>query len=175
MTKPPIHIELMLDFGVLSGIETILFRTNERQIMIKQSKLHFKIAFLISFFWHLFWICSVSITFAPGSFKLRRYSSVSFLGSILSSPVSIRRVALVEQKHLVEFPAEAAIGSGIGHFNKTPFASLPTQKALLRAEGLVEVDLPKEPAVSLASFVQAGPRLGRKIIFQPALPEYPEH
>lgn len=133
-----------------------------------------RLALLISLLWHLFWMFSVSILFLPSGFKLKRYSSVHFLGSILRGPLSFDRAQPTQEKHLVGFPSEADI-QRMSHFNKSPDASLPAEKVVFSPDSFIDVDISKDNAATMVSFLtEKAISAQREIIFRPPLPEYPE-
>ena len=133
-----------------------------------------RIALLISFLWHLFWFFSVSIVFLPRGFKLKQYSSVCFLGSILRDSITFGQMLPLEKRQLVELPSEADISTR-DPFSAGQYASLPLEKKTLSPESFIDVDIPEKIVPSLTSFVsiEATPSQ-REVIFQPVIPGYPE-
>ena len=132
-----------------------------------------RIALLISFLWHLFWMFSVSIEFSASALKLRQYSSVHFLGSILSDSISFAENQPAEEENLVPLPPEADL-QGVSHFTKKAYASLSVEKETPNPEAIIDVDALEE-GLALVSFVPIkGLPQQREIIFQPPIPEFPE-
>lgn len=139
-----------------------------------------RITLLISFLWHLFWLSCVTIIFLPSGLKPRQYSSVHFLGSILSNSVAhVERPKQLPGKVKtevpeVEFPSEALVGK-ISHFKQSPHPTLAVEKEILSPDDIIDVDAPKEIAPSLLSFASTEKASAqREVIFQPPFPEYPE-
>ena len=55
-------------------------------------KINFNRALILSFFWHLFWFFAVTIVIMPASGAQKRFSDISFLGSILDENASIKEL-----------------------------------------------------------------------------------
>ncbi len=137
-----------------------------------------RIALLISLLWHLFWMTSVSIVFLPSGLKLKQYSSVYFLGSILRDSISFAQAPLdrkpfsngagqvphADKKHFAELPSEADI-RGISHFtpleiinpleakfltgfSEKPYVSLPVKRDTLNPDSFIDVDTRQRPGFS---------------------------
>lgn len=134
-----------------------------------------RIALLISFLWHLFWMSFVSIIFLPAGLKTLRYSAVSFLGSILRGPVFIAQGPLSSREDFVELPSEVNVQTGIGNFNERPYMFLPQERKILNPDAFIDVDVTVDSLPSMAGFVsQQGLQTEREIIFRPAFSHYPE-
>lgn len=131
-------------------------------------------ALLISFLWHLICVSFVSIVFLPGGYKLRQYSSVYFLGSILRSPIAIEQFSDANWGDYVLVPSEVDIQKE-NHFNESPNISFPAEKKILSPDSFIDVDLHRQTLPSLVSFVsKEASQPERKIVFQPSSPHYPE-
>lgn len=127
------------------------------------------IALLISFLWHLFWMFSVSIVFLPGGFRVRQYSYVDFLGSILRIPAP-----LSHKRELAEVPAEIDM-QGPAPFSERPYISLPLERKIFNPDTFVDVDTRQVKAFSVEDLVPPQKAAaGREVIFQPPIREYPE-
>ena len=98
-----------------------------------------RLALLISFTWHLFWLSSVSIVNLTAGLKPRQYSTVNFLGSILNSRVSLRD----PQRGFIELPAEADLQRK-NYFKERPYT-------LLHGGKIIELDELDKFAGSLPS------------------------
>jgi TonB family protein len=133
-----------------------------------------RMALLISFLWHLICVSFVSIVFLPGGYKLRKYSSVHFLGSILRSPITIEQFSDANWGDYVLVPSEVDIQKE-NHFNESPNISLPAEKKILSPDSFIDVDVHRETLPSRLSFVsKEASQPERKIVFQPSSPHYPE-
>ncbi len=133
-----------------------------------------RIALLISLFWHLFCLSSVSIIFLPRGLEPRSDAAVNFLGSILKSPISFAQGPASGEAGLVNFPAEAEIPR-VSNFSARPYPYLRTEKDISGSGNIVDIDASANEGLFAASFIfQKSSGQKREIIFQPARPEYPE-
>lgn len=132
-------------------------------------------ALLISFLWHLICASFVSVVFLPSGFKLRQYSSVYFLGSILRSPISIGQLSDVNKGKFIELPPEVDFLKSLNHFSESPYVSLPAEKKALDPNGFIDVDVSEEAMPSLVSLISKGTsHPERKVVSRPAFPQHPE-
>lgn len=129
-----------------------------------------RIALLISFFWHLFLMASVSIVFLPKGLQPKQYTSVDFFGSILRSAFEQGGLA---RAPLREFPSEIDT-EGQSFFYGRPGGSLLSEKEPFNPEDFIDIDVSKKSATLLASSVSREMSLQREVIFRPPIPQYPE-
>ena len=130
-----------------------------------------QISLLVSFVFHFLCISFVSITFLSSGYKMNRYCSVNFFGSILSR---LEPIEQFKKKDMVKLPAEADIQRKIAPFSQKPDVSLRLKKQTLNPDEFVDIDMPKVEPPSFASLSSARPAQEREVIFKPPLPEYPE-
>lgn len=131
-----------------------------------------RLAIIISFFWHLFWMSSVSIMFLPLGFKPRSFVQVNFLGTIVSNePAKLSKTAenainLNQIINLAAWPKEDS--------NETQLPDLPLERKGVEPDELIDVDVPAQikPFAAGSSADESSPE--RVVIFQPPLPQYPE-
>lgn len=133
-----------------------------------------RIALLISFLWHFFWMCAVNIVFLPRGGQLRQYSSIAFLGSILRNSFAGEETLPAKKPDFAELPA-GLTARNFSIFEQTPPVSLALEKISLNPDNFVELDSAKEVGLSTEEFVSTKSTLKeREVIFRPATPEYPE-
>jgi len=136
-----------------------------------------RLALLISFFWHVFLMTSVSIVFLPRGLKVKQYSSVAFLGSILRSPVSFAEAPLA----LREFPLEID-SQRQSFFYGEPQGSLISEKKAFEPDEFIDTDLPLDQGYGAGSYAtlaredssKQSSKLEREVVFRPPIPKYPE-
>ncbi len=134
-----------------------------------------RVALLISFIWHLFWLSFIRIVSLPPIYLANQYCSVYFLGSILQSPISVIQRSLPLKKAPVEVPAEFAIRLDSRQFSKTDEAVLRTARAVPSPDTFVDLDEPlKNTPKSTGLYSIAGQLQQRKLLYQPELFRYPE-
>jgi len=130
-----------------------------------------RIALLISFLWHLFWISSVSVVFLPATFNPHDYSRINFLGSILQEKSSTFKTLPALTK-LIEIPPEANINK-LSLFTTEPFTLFATEKKFLHSNLLIDIDKP-EKSLPFKEARRSSGNTNREILFRPSFPQYPE-
>lgn len=131
---------------------------------------HLRIAFLISFIWHIFWMSSVSVIFVQTGIKPEQHAAVNFLGSILFSVKEIPS----KPERFVQLPVEAIVQKK-SPFGDAPSRSLLDEKVAFNPDSIINVDDSIEQKL-FAEHIAIAKDISDKqeIIFKPKLAKYPE-
>lgn len=133
-----------------------------------------RVALIISFFWHLFWISSICIIFLPNSLPKRQFPLVNFIGSVLRNNIADNQ-SLTRPAALVSLPAEADIHRQ-GFFKISPDVFLQLEKKYFRSSRFIDVDKSERKKAIFKNVSSSSPvkTKDREILFRPAFHQYPE-